>query len=355
MDHYGGIASSKSDPYCVVMVDGKEVGRSSTITGTCDPVWPNPEWIKVETWGRVTIRIWDWDITSDDDAMGEVSFVVRDVEMAHRLVNFCPSEWLKVLPSDDSSPASGKLQIMYLFEDELGPKPSKWVEPQSLPRCLRNKTTEINQARVPVFLNYYDLGHSSFFSNFNKISPYGAFHSAIEIYGAEYSFGGTKRDVTGIFVCKPRRCALHTYRSSVYLGDCGLKRKQVETILRKLKPLWRGPDYELLRKNCCFFCREFTIELGLGEIPQWIYKLANLGSTLRDALHGPDLMESDVLGGDEAGGAKIDINAVLLEHIMAHRMQQAFRARRARRAAGIPSPRDTRSKFFTDSALSHYI
>lgn len=212
--------------------------------------------------------------------------------------------------------ATGWLQILLIFEDE------------------RAQVTETRRkgvpadARCPVFLNYYDLGHSTSIAYLNKISPYGAFHAGIEMYDTEFSYGGTQRDVTGIFVSRPRRCAMHSYKGTIYLGDCSLKKPQIEALLKKLRKEWWGPHYDILKKNCCFFCREFAILLGLGEIPNWTYRLANLGASLRDALHITPQVDDQL----------VDINAVLIEHIMAVRMQRQFRARQARRAAGIPTP-----------------
>jgi len=353
MDSYGGLSAAKSDPYCVVKVgnDDAVVGKTETVCNTCDPVWPKPEFFEVKTWGRVTVEIWDWDVTSEDDPMGQVSFVVKDVELEHRAKGFSPLSWFKVMPSSKKGAASGWLQVLLVFQDEIpGARLASFSE-RSLPKCLRSQKDDIQRAKTPVYLNYYDLGHSTSISHFNKISPYGAFHSGVEMYDTEFSYGGTKKQVTGIFVSRPRRCAMHTYKGSVYLGDCCLRKAQIEAILKKLRKDWWGPHYDLFKRNCCFFCREFAISLGLGEIPSWTYKLADLGATLRDALplkSRPSIsLEEEDADGDRGG----EINAVLIEHIMAVRMQRTFRARRERRAQGLPTPKAPSSRIFSSGLL----
>merc|ERR1712039_1165335 len=69
------------------------------------------------------------------------------------------------------------------------------------------------------------------------------------------------------------------------LGDCGKSRKEVANILRKMLPEWMGPSYSLLHKNCCSFSNVFAVELGVGEIPTWVHRLADAGASLDDGVH----------------------------------------------------------------------
>jgi hypothetical protein len=49
-----------------------------------------------------------------------------------------------------------------------------------------------------------------------------------------------------------------------------------------MKPEWMARTYDLFRKNCCFFSKEFAVELGVGSIPDWVYSLANVGAVVDD-------------------------------------------------------------------------
>merc|ERR1711920_271023 len=56
-------------------------------------------------------------------------------------------------------------------------------------------------------------------------------------------------------------------------------------ILRSMLPKWMGTDYDLLHKNCCSFSDTFAKELGVGEIPQWVHHLADVGAGIDDGVH----------------------------------------------------------------------
>merc|ERR1712187_528286 len=110
----------------------------------------------------------------------------------------------------------------------------------------------------------------------------GVFHGALEVHGHEWSFGGTDDDSTGIFCNVPRQCEAHTFRESIYLGDCRKKPYMVEAVIRKMMPTWKGCDYDLLRKNCCHFAEAFAQELGVGSLPGWVNRLAREGAEIQD-------------------------------------------------------------------------
>ena len=59
---------------------------------------------------------------------------------------------------------------------------------------------------------------------------------------------------------------MHTYRESIYLGDCRKSERQVHDIIEKMKPEWMGPTYDLLRKNCCYFSEALSVALGTEAV-----------------------------------------------------------------------------------------
>lgn len=156
----------------------------------------------------------------------------------------------------------------------------------------------------PVMLNVYAVGHKRVIENINRTAQNflglgGVFHGAIEVYGQEWSFGGSVENVSGIFSSEPRRCEMHTYRQSIFLGDCDKSPEEVEKILRKLMPAWKGPMYDLLHKNCCSFSDVFAQELGVGKIPKWVHSLADAGATIADevkqTVHTLHVVKDEVL------------------------------------------------------------
>ena len=147
----------------------------------------------------------------------------------------------------------------------------------------------------PVTLNVYDVSNNPKIETINNtmksIGYGGIFHAAIEIHGKEYSFGGTmnkKSNVSGIFPCQPKQCPMHHYRESVFLGDCELNTEQVLSILKVLRPKWMARSYNVFRKNCAFFSREFAIELGVGDLPEWVYTLATTAESIEPYLKSLD-------------------------------------------------------------------
>jgi len=106
----------------------------------------------------------------------------------------------------------------------------------------------------------------------------GLFHSGIEVYGKEWSYGGTSEDATGIFWLAPRT-ATPEFKEAIKLGEITLSRSEVSKVLDEMRPMWRGLDYNLLNKNCNHFSETFAARLGL-EIPEWVNRAARLGDLL---------------------------------------------------------------------------
>merc|ERR1719356_1161936 len=100
----------------------------------------------------------------------------------------------------------------------------------------------------------------------------GAFHSAIEVYGREWSYGLTDEG-TGVFSCEPRGSTQHCFRESIIIGETTLCRREVANLLRQLE--WPGSEYHIIRKNCCHWCEAFCRSLGAAGLPQWVNKVAS--------------------------------------------------------------------------------
>jgi len=138
-----------------------------------------------------------------------------------------------------------------------------------------------------VTLHIYDVGRSEGVETVNKLLRHvgtGAFHAAVEIYGMEWSFGGTRAG-SGVFSCPPKQCGRHHYRESLPLGQTNLYPAQVEMILGLLQQAWQGPDYDLLLHNCCHFSAAFADALAVQPVPKWVTNLAGAGATLNKGIH----------------------------------------------------------------------
>ena len=153
-------------------------------------------------------------------------------------------------------------------------------------------------SRTPVVLNVYDVSQNEKVQEVNDyLKPLGLggiFHAAIEVHGREYSFGGSPHGGRGIYWYPPKECPVHHFRESIPLGDCELSKSQIKAILRALDPQWMASSYNLFRKNCCYFCRDLAIELGVGALPRWVYQLAQAAEPLEPFLKSLDKPQPQV-------------------------------------------------------------
>lgn len=351
------ISADSSDPYCEVYVNEKKIGSTPTEYATLNPVWGGPmSEFRIQGSGgtKIDIKVFDYDVLSADDPMGTVTFHVRDL-LARESKDHYPNFWATVEPPEGykDSPA-GRLEIRLM---EISGEKDRLAKPVSLfkervtispgPKLSNVPTDSIREstasATTPVILHVYDVGSNAKVRGINNTLPYtgmgGIFHGAIEVYGREYSFGGSPNNVCGIFACKPAGCPMHTYRESIYLGDCSLNRHQVVAVLRRMKPEWMAPTYNFLRKNCCTFSNEFATELGVGGIPDWVHALADIGAGLNDmmaneihtnAIHDAHKLRTTWRRLDVKENHYKGLEDMTLEYIMAVRLQRAYRARHAK-------------------------
>ncbi|KAJ8598676.1 hypothetical protein CTAYLR_003092 [Chrysophaeum taylorii] len=102
----------------------------------------------------------------------------------------------------------------------------------------------------------------------------GAYHTGIEIWNREWSYGASVEGC-GIFSCAPRRCRPHEYRETISLGLSHKSELDVFDTLLRLAPYWSGDSYDVLRKNCNSFCIVFAGALGVDHVPAWIHSLGD--------------------------------------------------------------------------------
>mmetsp|Transcript_18050 Transcript_18050/g.27208 ORF Transcript_18050/g.27208 Transcript_18050/m.27208 type:complete len:550 (-) Transcript_18050:1486-3135(-) len=140
------------------------------------------------------------------------------------------------------------------------------------------------QEKYQVWLHVYDVkfrGAGMLNSIFRPLTLGGAFHTGIEVYGREWSFGATAHEC-GIFAYPPKTCEPHRYRESISLGFTSKSELAVFESLLRLAPLWWGTSYDLLRKNCNSFCIVFAGALGVQSLPEWVHSLADGAAAVDD-------------------------------------------------------------------------
>lgn len=215
------VTEASSDPYCVVLVDDEELGRTNVINGSLDPVWSTRnsfEAVDVSPSSVVTVRLFDKDVMSEDDPMGEIRVVIGDwIATRDRRSPASPNRWFQVVPTA-GCPCSGTLELRILLDSEkvrphaeCGDNDPRRVfrEGCSKPKSMRRLSAHsvdlavdveeqwlftnfvwghperavvdhIARATTPVLLHIYDVGHSSWIAGLNRTTGAfgGVFHGA---------------------------------------------------------------------------------------------------------------------------------------------------------------------------------
>mmetsp|Transcript_33480 Transcript_33480/g.64901 ORF Transcript_33480/g.64901 Transcript_33480/m.64901 type:complete len:320 (-) Transcript_33480:123-1082(-) len=144
--------------------------------------------------------------------------------------------------------------------------------------------------RERVLVRVYDLGQTFMTRWHNELTrSYGAFHTGVEVYGREWSFGMTFDDYsTGVTWNAPKMNHDHSYRETLSMGYTSLSRKQVDKLVEEMKIKWKGCSYNMLSKNCHNFSDEFCFRLGVTRLPAWVNDLAYTGAEAVEFLDGAD-------------------------------------------------------------------
>jgi len=144
--------------------------------------------------------------------------------------------------------------------------------------------------RERVLVRVYDLGQTFMTRWHNELTrSYGAFHTGVEVYGREWSFGMTFDDYsTGVTWNAPKMNHDHSYRETLSMGYTTMSRKQVDKLIEEMKIKWKGCSYNMLSKNCHNFSDEFCFRLGVARLPAWVNDLAYTGAEAVEFLDGAD-------------------------------------------------------------------
>lgn len=144
--------------------------------------------------------------------------------------------------------------------------------------------------RERVLVRVYHLNKTVVTRALNRnFKSYGAFHTGVEVYGREWSFGMTFDDwSTGITWNPPGENPDHTFCETLSMGYTTLSPTQVWQLIEEMKTEWRGCTYHLLSRNCHHFSDAFCQKLGVNRIPTWLNELAGTGAATVEFLDSAD-------------------------------------------------------------------
>lgn len=119
------------------------------------------------------------------------------------------------------------------------------------------------RARTEVRLNVYDMVSMAGINQYSSPIGFGVFHSGVEIYGAEYAYGGHNNTNSGIFEIAPRDVQVlgedsFKFKETLVIGYTDFDVDDVKQIIENLGIKFRGDKYHLLHQNCNHFTDSLT-------------------------------------------------------------------------------------------------
>eukprot|EP00929_Paragymnodinium_shiwhaense_P020045 TRINITY_DN13489_c0_g1_i1.p1 TRINITY_DN13489_c0_g1~~TRINITY_DN13489_c0_g1_i1.p1 ORF type:complete len:526 (-),score=66.59 TRINITY_DN13489_c0_g1_i1:154-1590(-) len=160
-------------------------------------------------------------------------------------------------------------------------------------------------AGLPVWLHVYDVSKEENVQTLNMIlahefSPVkfgGVFHAGVEVNGLEWSFGYSPYETKpGVSCVQPGKNTQHNYRQRVYCGMSTVSEEGIARIIAQMLEEYPGPDYDLLRRNCCHFADDFCLRLGVAGIPSWVHRLARVGANVTSMLEAARQVRDSLVG-----------------------------------------------------------
>mmetsp|Transcript_10561 Transcript_10561/g.20334 ORF Transcript_10561/g.20334 Transcript_10561/m.20334 type:complete len:189 (+) Transcript_10561:2950-3516(+) len=127
---------------------------------------------------------------------------------------------------------------------------------------------------MQVNLNVYDLTPYNFYSAWAGI---GAFHSGLEVDGAEYSFGAIIDGGSGVYSIVPKTEHGLILRETILLGIIHCSRRELQRVIADISAEFEASEYDILRRNCNDFCNALCLRLLGKSIPGYINRAAKVG------------------------------------------------------------------------------
>ena len=160
------------------------------------------------------------------------------------------------------------------------------------------RVMEDRKAEV-VYLNIYNV------SSANKVLEFlgfGFYHTSIELYKHEFSYGGHDYDVSGIVVVEAGNSAGLTLKERLPVGITYYCDFEIDDIVRRFGEFWIGQDYDPFEHNCNCFTKRFLSHIVDKEeyyYPEYVNRFGNLGSLLRMWFKPLQTLVGDIVSYDQ--------------------------------------------------------
>ncbi|KAK9457471.1 PPPDE putative peptidase domain-containing protein [Dipodascopsis uninucleata] len=163
------------------------------------------------------------------------------------------------------------------------PTPGKRISNSWNYRSLGNKDEEGGNREAGVLINVYDLLQESSFAPVIWTLGIGVYHSAVEIDGKEYAYGGhDEPGISGVYYSKPKTPLPGNIvcKTSIFHGNTSYSPAEVRAIVNELSLVYLGTNYNLLYKNCNHFTDSLLIRLTNKPAPAWLNRATIIGSVI---------------------------------------------------------------------------
>ena len=143
------------------------------------------------------------------------------------------------------------------------------------------ESTLQEQGPGEVYLNVYNLVPEKEF--LTKVGL-GVYHSGLEVYGREWSFGGcceeSYTDYSGIFHCEPKTATPNMFKQ-LKLGTIHMSHRDLYfNVIKPLHESWTMGTYHLIQRNCNHFAQQLAAALKVKSPPSWVNRSARIGDTM---------------------------------------------------------------------------
>ena len=129
-----------------------------------------------------------------------------------------------------------------------------------------------------------NIYHVSSANSYLEWCGFGIYHTAAELYGHEFSYGGHDFPSSGIVVVKTGNTAGLPLKERIPVGITNYTEDEVNNIVWEFGEFWHGDDYDPFRRNCNNFTEKLISHLvdhGDYYFPSYINRFTKLGSILR--------------------------------------------------------------------------
>ena len=139
----------------------------------------------------------------------------------------------------------------------------------------------MNALEVPeikVYLNIYDLNTAN---TYLRCLGLGIYHTGIQFFDSEFTFGHHDGTQTGVFESEPRQACHGRFRESICFGTTHLSIEEVLDAIEELKADYIGCSYNVYTKNCNHFSEDLCRKLTNKNVPKYLNRLAKISAPFR--------------------------------------------------------------------------